>query len=443
MKNDTIIALSTPPLMSAIGVLRMSGDNALEIAGKMFSGPLSRAEKPKVVHGWILDGEEKVDEVVLTCFFAPQSYTGEDTVEISCHGSTYIENKIMKIAVRHGARLAERGEFTKRAFVNGKMDLVRAEAVIDLIESETGKEAEAALSSLQGGLSGKAQAIRESLLVLSAQILAYIDYPDEGIDDVSDEKLYGVIEQAYADVCELRDSYARGRMIKNGVKVVICGRPNAGKSTLMNRIVGHERSIVTDIAGTTRDIVEETVIFADMKMNVSDTAGLHESDDRVEKIGIARATEELNGADLILYVHDLTDAEAEIPPEVINASAKKILVFNKADLAKEPSLSGDGFDGVCTVSASTGDGLDGLAETMKRLFAGLSVTGQTVMNARQYDCLVRGADALKGAMDARGMTPDVILSDVENALAALGEMTGASVSTEVTDTIFARFCVGK
>ena len=446
MENrNTIVALSTPALMAALAVVRMSGPDAIGIAEAMFSRRLGDVAGGTALHGILSDGTEPVDEVILTVFRAPASYTGEDTVEISCHGSMVIVRRILELAQKHGARQARAGEFTKRAFVNGKLDLVEAEAVIDLIEAETGAEAEAAFSSVRGTLSKEVEQVRDNLLNLAAQLLAYVDYPDDGIEDLSSEQLREILQAAFRKCCVLRDSYEKGRILKNGIRTAICGRQNAGKSTLMNRILGYDRSIVTSHAGTTRDVVEGTAEFAGLKLILDDTAGIRESGDEVEKLGIERALQEVRNADLLFYVQDRCE-RADVPEDVLHSTAKKIAVLNKSDVLSEDACTESdfsGFDAVCLISAATGDGMDELEKKTAALYENLKLHGGVVMNVRQHECLVQAADALRQALDNLRMTPDVLLIDVEDAVSALGEMTGKTVHAEITDRIFSRFCVGK
>ncbi len=447
--NDTICAIATAPYRAAIGVIRVSGENAIAVAEKIFSKPLCRVESSKAVHGYILHEAQPVDEVLVTVFRAPGSYTGQDTVEISCHGSMTVLRRVIALLIENGARQAEGGEFTKRAFLNGKLDLTQAEAVIDLIDSESENEARAAASQLSGHLSLKIDSLRQKLVEISAQILAFIDYPDDEIADVSPETLGGLITEVHDSLSVLKKSYGTGKMIKDGIRVVITGKPNVGKSCLMNRILGYDRSIVTDIAGTTRDIVEEKTEFAGLKIIVSDTAGIHETFDTVEKIGVQRAEQLISRADLILAVYDCSGPESaedrRITDAVISSSAKKIAVFNKTDISsgKEPVYSG--FDRTVRTSAATGQGMEELEKAVKEVFDagdGLN-TADTVTNLRQYECICRAYEALTHALENINMTPDAVLTDVEQAIDALGSMTGKTVSEQITENIFSRFCVGK
>ena len=453
-KKDTITALSTPAIPSAIGIIRISGENALDISEKIFSKPLKEIRGGTAVHGFINDGTREIDEVILTIFKSPRSFTGEDVVEISCHGSVYIMNQILKLLIKNGARQAKNGEFTMRAFVNGKLDLTQSEAVADLIDSQTGKEASSALCALKGSISEKISFIREELIGISSQILAYIDYPDDEIEEITPDLLKKKIMNLYLSLEELSDTYNRGKIIKSGLKTVICGKPNAGKSMLMNALLGYERSIVTDIEGTTRDIVEETADFGGMKLILTDTAGIRETDDKVEKIGVERARDKLAEADIIIFVYDLSrpldEQDKSVLNEIQKTNAKKIAVLNKSDIAKVRAVDELAFfDGAVILSAKTKDGLESLEKQINRIYteqygAGEnSYENESVLNLRQYECVIRGMESLKNAVDNIHMTPDAILTDIENTISALGEVLGKSVSSEIIENIFSKFCVGK
>lgn len=445
---DTIIALSTAPVISATGVLRLSGNDAFEIVEKMFSGKLYDMKSHTVKYGKILDKKgNSVDEVLITVFRAPHSYTGENVVEISCHGSPYVLKKVTEIAVENGARHAEAGEFTKRAFINGKLDLAQAEAVIDLIEAETAEESGIALKNLNGDLSCGVEKIRTFLIDICAQILAYIDYPDDEIVDTGAEELEKLVSKAFENTEKLRQSYTAGRIIKNGVSVVICGKPNVGKSSVMNRLAGFERCIVTDIAGTTRDVVEEKILFGGMKFLISDTAGIHEGIDDAEKKGIIMAEKKMREADLIFFVLDAnTGIEEEdmfIIKKLEKVKGKKIALINKCDIF-DINFDVPGFDSVIKISAKTGYGFDLLEQTVKESFSGIYIkNNEILMNTRQYSCVCRACACLKNALDNIRLTPDVIITDLEESVKALGEVTGKTVGEEIVENIFSRFCVGK
>mgnify|MGYP004554663651 CR=1 FL=1 len=442
----TIVAVSTAPMTSAIGIVRISGEKAFEISEKIFSKPLAGVGGYRVVYGKIYDGDKILDTALATVFHAPNSYTGENTVELSCHGSPYILNRVAELLVENGAVRAGRGEFSKMAYINGKMDAIQAEGVIDLIEAQTAAEVAAAQSELGGKISEKVEEVRKKLVSLSADILAYVDYPDEDIADVSPEKTEKTISECYEEINSLALTYGRGRMIKNGVRTVICGKPNAGKSMLMNSILGCERSIVTETEGTTRDVVGESVVFGGVKLEVRDTAGIREAVDTVEKIGVRLAEKELARADLILFVFDMSREKDEnderVLEEIKKSNAKKIAVLNKSDIA-EKSLEFEGFDASVTVSAKTGEGMKGLEKAVAAAVSEGVAPGEVVMNARQFECLCGCAAALKNALDNIAMTPDVLLDDVNEAIFCLSSVTGKGVSEQIIEDIFSRFCVGK
>ncbi|MBE6896407.1 MAG: tRNA uridine-5-carboxymethylaminomethyl(34) synthesis GTPase MnmE [Ruminococcaceae bacterium] len=449
MKNETIAALSTAPYKAAIGVIRVSGEEAQKIVGKIFSRDLSEVASSSVIHGNIVDGTETVDDVLLSVFRAPKSFTGEDVIEISCHGGVYNCSRILRLLIQNGARQAKNGEFTKRAFLNGKLDLLKAEAIIDLIDSETKAEARAAVNRMKGGLSDKINSVRGALIDISAQLLAYVDYPDEDIVDTSPELLRENITNAYDQIEKLIRSYDSGRLIREGVKTVIAGKPNVGKSMLMNRILGEDRCIVTSVAGTTRDVIEASAELGGVKLRLFDTAGVRDADDEVEKIGVEKTLGKISEAELILAVFDVSD-EAVFDDEellaAINASnAKKIAVFNKTDIVSADNITVENFDARVNISAKTGDGIEELEKAIAELFPMGSEGEESIMlsNVRQYECLVSAQREITHALDNIGITPDALLSDIERAVEALGEMTGKTVSEEIIDNIFSRFCVGK
>jgi tRNA modification GTPase len=450
--NDTICAISTPPLMSAIGVIRVSGNDCIDIVGRCFDKPLNDKKGGTLTHGYIYDPEsgKQIDEVVLSLFRAPASYTGEDVVEISCHGSVYILNRVIKLLISNGARQADRGEFTKRAFINGKLDTVKAEGIIDLIEAQTEKEASVAIEHLKGKLSKEINAVRDTLLGISAQIMAYIDYPDDEIEELEPENLYPLLKEQHLKVKRLLSSFEKGKLIKNGVSVCIAGKPNVGKSSLMNRLAGYDRSIVTEIEGTTRDIVEETVSIKGIKVKLSDTAGIRETDDRVEKIGVERAYSKLNSADIILAVFDgsrhLSEEDKELLSALSGMRAKKIAVINKTDLPEELEKNElFGFDKTVRISSLENYNLDGLADAMCQLFEEELELNDTeiITNERQFQCLSKAEAALSQCIGDVLLPPDVLEVCIEDAIDALSVVLGKSVGEDILQTIFSRFCVGK
>jgi len=446
MNNETIAALSTAPYKAALGVIRVSGNNAVGAVNAIFSKDLSQIASSSVIHGCIVSGGEAVDDVLVSVFLAPKSFTGEDTVEISCHGGVFNCRRILKMLIDNGVRQARNGEFTQRAFLHGKLDLAQAEAIVDLIDSESKAEASAAMKQLGGALSVEINSISKDLTDISAQLLAYIDYPDDEIDPPSHEELENAIINAKNRVDKLIKSYDSGKIIKNGLKTVIVGKPNVGKSMLMNRLLGEDRSIVTDIAGTTRDVIEESAEFAGLKLVLSDTAGVRETDDIIEKLGVDRTLKKITEADLILCVFDgsstLSDDDFAIIDSIKKSDAKKIAVFNKSD--KGTADSNLTFDGKVKISALTGDGISDLENEIKRLFPdGSEETCGAVMNLRHYECLLSAKKVLDRAFDNISMTPDALVSDISDAIEALGAVTGKTVSEQIIDNIFSRFCVGK
>ncbi len=445
MKNETIAALSTAPYKAALGVIRMSGNDAVPIAQKVFSRELRSARSSSVIHGNIVDGRETVDDVLVSVFYAPNSFTGEDTVEISCHGGVYNCSRILRLLIKNGARQAKNGEFTKRAFLNGKLDLLKAEAIIDLIDSETKTEATAAINRLKGGLSDKINDIREKLIDISARLLAFIDYPDDEIEDTDADEMRKTVLYAYSELEKLIRSYDSGRLIKDGVKTVIAGKPNVGKSMLMNRLLGEDRCIVTSAAGTTRDVIEEKAEIGGVKLRLFDTAGLRDTDNEAEKIGVEKTLGKLEEAKLILCVFDMTEKTVDVPEKISGATAKKIAVFNKLDLTSEKPGIPAGFDRVVYISAKTGEGEEDLEKAVAELFPLSETAAESEMpaNIRQFECLVAAKNELEHAVENIGITPDALLCDIEGAIGALGEMTGKTVSEEIIENIFSRFCVGK
>ena len=445
--NTTIFALSTAPQRSAIGVIRVSGAEAVDIVDKIFSRDISASDQG-LYHGFILDGDEKVDEVMLSIFRGPKSFTGEDTVEISCHGGAVVISAVCELLSKNGAVPAKNGEFTQRAFLNGKLDLTQAEAIIDLIDAETREEASNAVKSLGGVMAGKIQNIRQPLVELSAKLFAFIDYPDDEIEDTEYEEIKNAINKAISDSKRILDTYSYGRYVRNGIKTVIAGTPNVGKSSLLNALSGYERSIVTDISGTTRDVVEETVVFGGMKLILTDTAGIRETDDVVESIGVRKSYEQLEQADLIICVFDgsreMSAEDAEIAEKIKTLNAVKIAAVNKTDLSDKFDYDLSAFENVIHISAKNKTGIEALENLVTTAFAfNAPSDGSFMTNARQYDVLCRAVALLENAVANMGITPDALLYDIEQAISVLGELTGETASESILQNIFSRFCVGK
>lgn len=447
--EDTICALSTPPLMAALAVIRMSGKDSIDVIGRCFDRDLSELSGNTVVHGKIIDGEKILDDVVISLFRAPRSFTGENVVEISCHGSMYVANSIIKTLIKNGARQAERGEFSKRAFLNGKIDTVKAESIIDIIEAESGKEVDIAISHLGGRLSAEIEAIREDLLGVSAQIMASIDYPDDEIEELLPENLYNTLRKNYDRIRKLSASFENGKLIKNGISVAIVGKPNAGKSSVMNCLSGFDRSIVTDVKGTTRDTIEETVSLGGYKIRLIDTAGIRETEDAVEKIGVERALDSIKKADIILAVFDSGDEFSEEDREIISVvreiNVPKIAAINKTDIGHGFDLEDGIFDKKIFISAVTGDGIDKLTDAIISVAEGGKAlnNGEIIMNERQFNCLAAAEKALEQCMGDIKLPPDVLEICIEDAIEALAQTVGKSVNEDLLGAIFSRFCVGK
>jgi len=456
MEGELIAAVATGAARCAIGVIRLSGSGAARCAGAVFRASDGRAlaEHPPrtLVYGALSDRDgREIDRVLATWSPAPHSYTGEETAELQCHGSPAVLQLALDSLFAHGARQAGRGEFTRRAFLNGKLDLAQAEAVMDLIDAETPGAVRQAAGQLSGALSRRVEKVYAALVDVMAHFHAVLDYPDEDIDPFTAHTIREALEGADGALEALLATYRRGSMLTRGVPCAIVGPPNAGKSTLLNALVGYERAIVTDIPGTTRDTVEERCVLGDVLLRLIDTAGLRETRDTVERIGVARSRAAMAEAGLILVVLDRSRPVAVEDLALVEeamALAPTILVWNKADLppAGTPAVRGELLP-VVELSARTGAGLERLGEQVARSLPAPAggTEGELLTNARQAEAAGRALEALRRAAAAlaAGVTPDAVLTDVEEALSALGELTGRTVREDVTARIFQRFCVGK
>ena len=454
--NDTIAAIATAQVPSAIGILRLSGPDTCAILDGVFcpknGKPMSAQDGRNMVYGTLLDSAGRViDNALCVLFRAPNSYTGEDCAEIHCHGSPIVLNEGLTSLFAKGARQAKGGEFTRRAFLNGRMDLIQAEAVVDLIDAETAEAARNAVGQLSGTLSRTVEEIYEALMAVVSRFYAVVDYPDEDIEDLQRAELLDTLRRSENKLQELLATFSRGKLLKSGVPTVILGKPNAGKSSLLNALLGYERAIVTDVAGTTRDTVEEKVRLDHVLLRLIDTAGIRETADSVEKIGVERSRVAAGKASLALLVLDGSaplDAEDEAAIAVAEGVANLVVIVNKADLPRRIDVGAlaDRFDNVISLSAKTGEGITTLTDHITSLYpAGSAAQGELLTNARQADAVSRAWNAVREARSALriGMTPDVVLSDAENALSALGELNGKSLREDLVATIFSRFCVGK
>ena len=452
--SHTIAAISTGNVISAIGIIRLTGDGCVEIAGKVFTlnnnKPLAEAAERKLVLGQLHDRQGRViDSCCAIVSRGPHSYTGEDTVEFHCHGSPAVLAAGLEALYAAGARPAQRGEFTKRAFLNGKLDLTQAEAVIDLIEADSAEAAANAAGQVEGVLQKKLAPVYDDLTNLCSHFHAVLDYPDEDIADFGLEA-YEKSLRADARILEnLLATYGQGRILKSGVAAAIVGRPNVGKSSFLNALAGYDRCIVTDIPGTTRDTVEEVVKVGGVKLRLIDTAGIRETEDTVEAIGVERSRRAVENADMVIFICDGSQPLTEEDEEIIDLCCERenaVALINKVDLGREVEPGDLPFMNVVEICAARSEGLDQFADVVEVLFdSETPCDGSILTNARQFDALRRAFDALQRSLKGLrlGLTPDMVLIDVEEAMEAMGEITGATVREDITARIFERFCVGK
>ena len=452
--SDIIAAVSTGNQVCAIGIIRMTGEGCAKVGDQVFKriNGVSLTETParKLVMGELHDARGRViDHCCAIVTPGPHSYTGEDTVEFHCHGSPAVLAAGLDALYRAGARPAKRGEFTKRAFLNGQMDLTSAEAVIDLIEAETAEAAANAAGQVGGRLQKGLAPIYDDLKDLCSHFHAVLDYPDEDIDDFRLEAYDRTLKDDARKLSALLATYAQGQILRRGVRAAIVGKPNVGKSSLLNALAGYDRVIVTEVAGTTRDTVEETVKVGSTVLRLIDTAGIRETDDRIEAMGVERSRNAVEQADLAILVIDGSQPLTEEDEEVIDLCSQRenvICLLNKDDLASCVEPSDLPFMFIIRFSARTGEGLEQLTDVIDEMFAGdAPCDGSILTNARQFDAIRRSHEAIQSALHGLrlGFTPDAVLTDVELAMEAMGEVTGATVREDITNRIFERFCVGK
>lgn len=455
ISTKTIAAISTPQAPGGIGIVRISGPQARAIAQQVFTSrsgkKLDELRGYQALFGRVHDGEEEIDEAIALNFAAPASFTGEDVVELSCHGGLYLMRRVLKAVFAAGAVPAAPGEFTRRAFLSGKMGLTEAESVMQLINAQGEQAAKAALAGHDGALEKKIVKIRELLIHTAAHLSAWADYPEDDIPEVSNDALAETLLEAREALEDLLKKFDAGRALREGVSTVIAGRPNVGKSTLMNLLAGCERSIVTEIAGTTRDIVEDTILLGDVPLRLADTAGIRLTNDPVERIGVLRAQEKLQQAQLVLAVFDssqeLNSEDEELTKAV--SAVPVIAVVNKSDLPQKIDIEYIklNYKHIVYISALSGNGLQELEHAVTELLqtAQLDPSEGILFTERQRDAARKAQDCVKEALRAveRGMTLDAVTVSIEGAVSALLELTGERATEAVVDSVFSHFCVGK
>lgn len=452
---STIAAISTAQGQGGIGVIRVSGEQAFTIVDKIFKSVSGKKimdiKGYTALFGHIYNNEEVLDEAVVLKYVAPKSFTGENVVEISCHGGMYITKEVLNAVIMAGASLAEPGEFTKRAYLNGKMDLTEAESVMDIISAKSKSAARAALFVKDGALFKKSQQVKQLLLDKAAHLSAWADYPEEDIPEVSEDSIMEAIEESISILEKLLSTYDMGQVVKEGIDTVIAGRPNAGKSTLMNLLVGREKSIVTNIAGTTRDVVEDTVLVGNVMLKLSDTAGIRDTDNEIEKIGVQKTFDKINDAGLVIALFDNNEELNSEDIDLINKIKDMpcIAVINKIDLEDkvDKKYITDNIDNVVYISAKQQDNIDELKNMIEKI-AGtedFDPSAGIIANERQRNAIRNAVNSLYEAKEslAMGMTMDAITVSLQETIDYLLELTGEKAGEEIVDSVFHNFCVGK
>jgi tRNA modification GTPase len=450
-REETICALSTPQGVGGIAVVRVSGKQAWEIVSKLFSKPLQPEQKRKALFGCVFDGNEILDEVVVTLFQGPHSFTGEDVVEIACHGSRYVQQRILQLLQESGCRMATAGEYTMRAYLNGRMDLSRAEAVGDVIASESAAAHKQAVHQMRGGFSKEIDALRERLIHFASLLELELDFSEEDVEFADRTQLLNLLMEILKVVVQLRDSFQLGNAIKNGVPVAIVGAPNAGKSTLLNALLNEERAIVSDIAGTTRDTVEEVLNVEGIQFRFIDTAGIRETTDTIEQLGIARSMEKVGLVQLVLLLVDVSNTSQATLNEMLasihakaRVDARVLVVFNKIDA--NPNFELKVEESSLNISAKSGEGIEGLRSWLVESFAPLLNESDTVVtNARHFESLRLASLSLEEVLNGMtlGVPSDLLTVDIRKTLYHLSEITGNISADDILHSIFGKFCIGK
>jgi tRNA modification GTPase len=453
--DDTIVAIATPPGIGAIGVIRVSGEKAFDIINQLFPSKDLTKQLSHTIHvGFLKEDEKDIDEVVLSLFKNPKSYTGEDVIEIGCHGSPYIQQQLVGAIINKGARLARHGEFTQRAFLKGKLDLTQAEAVADLIASNTAASQKTALHNIKGGFSIILKELREQLIQFGALIELELDFATEDVEFADRTKFYQLITAAQTTTKDLLQSFQLGNVIKNGVSVAIIGKPNAGKSTLLNTLLNENRAIVSAIAGTTRDTIEEIINIDGILFRLIDTAGIREhSTDVIELVGIEKSLEKMNSADVVLYIFDVaTETTSELKTAIDNfkkLQIKYLLVANKSDMLTEPAAikKFEEVENILFISAKNNNGVDKLKNTLftTTINSNPETENIVVSNARHFAALQqvqKSLDHIKAGLDNE-LSGDLLAPDIRHTLHFLGEITGEVTNEDTLDYIFSKFCIGK
>lgn len=458
--NDTIVAVSTPPGTGGIAVIRISGPDAVEICGSVWRGrPLKTCDSHTVHLGRIVDESgETLDEVLATLYLAPNSYTGDDTIELACHGSRWIQREMVNLLIRSGARGAERGEFSQRAFLNGRLDLAQAEGIVDLIASSSRTAHRLAMQQATGAFSQRLDDLRHQLIDFASLLELELDFSEEDVEFADRMRLINLADRIIMEVDRLTDSYSQGKAFKDGIPVVIAGEPNAGKSTLLNRLLEEDKAIVSDIPGTTRDVIEDTREIDGVLFRFVDTAGLRDTADSIERIGIDRATDRIRRAAIILWLIDpVKDLESQLTmirekQQILDETVSQYLIINKTDLISESRLDSLKIQlpeemPIIMISASEGTGIDTLTEILIKEAREMQTNAGEIMvtNARHYESLLKGGRALRRARTllTENQSADFIAQDVREALHYLGEITGAITTSTLLHSIFSRFCIGK